>query len=585
MSELTVGREPVQIVEIDQDYCNNNYGINPCTASIGVTGTDRCFNTRKTCQDPNNYGRGNITLRFVKPVSNITDEQYLIPSLVSVDTTPTVINVGGNAKDKKALGTRATATIVFQDHPHTDRVVDKYRTQRSYDPLERSTFWAKWIARNPYYQNRTVRILDGYVGQSISQMQSRTYVIESISGPDNSGRTVIKAKDILALSDDKKSQIPKLSTGELIADITDTDTVLRVTGAIVDEYPVPGVVRIGDELIEYTGVVTIDETEINLTGCTRGTNNGGQPSQHSSTDRVQYCVKYDNVNCVDIVNDVLVNYTNIDTEFIPLADWITEKTSWLNQFNVSTILSEPVGVNQILSELMQQCTFYMWWDERAQEIKLKAIRPVVETPSVVNDDSHIVADSVNMTDEPKERISQVWVFYDQKDPTDKLDNDKNYNRVRITADLSKEAPEQYGEQVIKKVYSRWIKTNAQAIGLGARLLARFKDNPKYMSISLDAKDRNIWTGDIIDVTHRNIVNEYGEPLQTRFQAISAEESDSGHTIRFKLQKFEFLGRFSFIMNNNAPDYLDATEQEKQTGCWLSGVDGTMSDNSDGYYIQ
>src|SRR3954465_10733275 len=50
-----LGREPVTILEVDLDYCANTYGVAPCTAAVGVTGSAKCFNTRKTCQDANHY--------------------------------------------------------------------------------------------------------------------------------------------------------------------------------------------------------------------------------------------------------------------------------------------------------------------------------------------------------------------------------------------------------------------------------------------------------------------------------------------------------------------------------------------------
>lgn len=584
MSETQVGREPIQIIEIDQDFCDNTYGSAPCTASIPTTGPDRCFNTRKTCQDPANYADSPLTLRFVKPMSNLPAGEYLIPSLVSVNTSPTEINAGGGGRNSKPLGVRSTLTATFTDHPHNDRVVDKYRTQRSYIASDRSTFWAKWIARNPYYQNRPIRVLDGYVGQSLASMTSRTYLMESITGPDANGKVTIKAKDVLTLAENDKATAPVASTGELIENEGSADTTLRVTGAVAAEYPAPGLVRINDELITYTGVSTISGTEINLTGCTRGTN-GTVADDHSAEDRVQLCLQYSAQNCVDIANDLLTTYGGIPSAYIPTTDWNSERDTWLTQFNVSAIISEPVGVTTLLAELTEQCIFYIWWDERDQEIKLRAIRPATETPIEIDDDAHIIEGSTAITESAKERLSQVWVFFQQRDPTEKLDEEKNYSRLRIRADLEKEGADQYGEQRIKKIYSRWLPTDALAINLGARLLARYIDNPQYMTIALDAKDRTLWTGDLCDITHRNLVDEYGEQIVTRFQVISAEEIDSGHRVKYKLLRFEFVGRFAFWMRSDAPVFTSASDADLEQGMWWSDASGKMSDGSDGYTWQ
>lgn len=579
-----MGREPIQIIEIDQDFCGLSYGVAPCAAAIGVTGTDKCFNTFKTCQDVTNYDRQSKTIRFTRPRSNMPAEKYLIPCLESVSTSPTIINVAGGDKNKKALGVRATLTATFFDIPHNDNRVDPYKNERSYIAIDRSTFWAKWLARNPYYQNRVIRVLDGYIGQSLSEMTSRTYLIESIDGPGSNGRVTIKAKDVLNLTDESKSQAPIASTGELIDDIDDTITTLRITEAEASDYPAPGIVRVNDELITYTGVSTISPTEINVTGCVRGTNNTAAAS-HSSDDRVQWCLEYDNVNCVDITTGLLLNYAKLDASWIPAADWNAERDQWLPQFNVSAIITEPTSVNTLLSELTQQCAYYIWWDERAQEVKLRAVKPATEVPTRINESRNILENSITITERPKERISQVWIFYNQADPTRKLDEENNYPAVKVTADLGREDATQYGESVIRKIYSRWIKSSAQAVSLGAKMLARFKDNPAYMSVDLDAKDRDLWTGDLVDVTTRQLVNQYGEEIETRFQIIKAEERESGHLMRYELQKFVFTGRFAFIMASDAPDFTAATPEQKENGCWIANSAGLMSDGSDPYRIQ
>ena len=52
---MTFDRRPVQIVEIDIEYCPHVYGDAPCMAALGVTGERKCYNTWKTCQAPINF--------------------------------------------------------------------------------------------------------------------------------------------------------------------------------------------------------------------------------------------------------------------------------------------------------------------------------------------------------------------------------------------------------------------------------------------------------------------------------------------------------------------------------------------------
>ena len=86
MTELIAGREPVQIVEIVQPYCNNTHGTAPCTAA--ETGDRKCFNTRSTCNDPANFDKGSLRLFFSKGnVADRLDIGYLTTTDKAIVTT------------------------------------------------------------------------------------------------------------------------------------------------------------------------------------------------------------------------------------------------------------------------------------------------------------------------------------------------------------------------------------------------------------------------------------------------------------------------------------------------------------------
>ena len=116
MSNTTVGREPIQLVEIKQPICSRTFGISPCTAS--GTADTKCYNTRSTCQDTANFELDStpLSLFFGKGLVagiDISGVDYILPSLVSVSTAPTVINFGGSNSDAQGLGNRAVCTLTF----------------------------------------------------------------------------------------------------------------------------------------------------------------------------------------------------------------------------------------------------------------------------------------------------------------------------------------------------------------------------------------------------------------------------------------------------------------------------------------
>jgi hypothetical protein len=586
LNEITVGRIPLTLVQIDQDFCTLTYGVAPCTA---VNPSNKCFNTFKTCQVPEVYDRGSLTLTFGKAQADAPKDLYIIPSLLSVSTSPSTINPTNGNKNISPLGTRAVANIVFQDAPHSDMLVDKYRTGRTYIPLNNGTFWSKWLVRNPYYQNRPIRIYEGYVGQTLAEMQVRNYLIDSINGPDTTGKVSVTAKDPLKLTDKQKAQAPLVTAGELNASITTTSTSLVVKNGITGDYPATGTVRIDDELMTYTGrseATVGGELLITLTGLTRGTD-GSVVSDHDIDTNVQNCLRYTDRFVWEVVYDLLVNYSKIPASFINYADWITEGETWLYSFNVSTLVSQPTGVGELLYELMEQVLFYIWWDERDQLIKLRAIKPYIQSAQLLTDNSNIIADSVNYSTDPKNRVSQVWVYYNQHNRALKVDDEANYKQVSVYADLEVESDDAYGESRIRKVFARWIIGDNQAYNLSVRLLNASKDNPKYLKFRVDAKDRAIWTADVIDVENRSMVDFNGNQTIERYQVLSAQEVVSGEIIEYMTQLFSVRGiRFAFYMGNDAPQYIDATpEQIAGKSAWYANDLGFMPDGSAGWEYQ
>lgn len=586
MNEFTVGRTPLVLVQIDQDFCNLTYGVAPCTAS---NPSNKCFNTYKTCQVQEVFDKGIKTITFGKPESDLPRDMNILPMLQSVTTAATKINPTNGNSNISPLGQRAVATITFLDAPYSDLLTDPYRADRSYIPIKNGTFWTKWLARNPYYQNRPIRIYEGYLGQALNDMQVRHYLIDTITGPDSNGKVSIVAKDPLKLADKQKSQAPILTTGELETDITASQTTITLVKAQLADYPSSGTIRIDDELMTYTSkanIGTVDEPIIQLSGITRATD-GSFADTHDTNSNVQVCLRYTDEKVWDVVYDLLTTYAQIPASYIPKTDWDTEGNVWLPQFNVSTVISQPTGVGDLLYELMEQVLFYIWWDERDQEIKLRAIRPIIGDAPILTDDFNILENSVSFSTDPKNRVSQVWVYWNQRNKAEQLDKESNYQTIELRANLDSESENQYGEKRIRKVFARWIQNNGQAINLAARLLGASFDNPKYLKLKVDAKDRAIWTADIVDIQNRNIVNFNGEQEIERYQILSVNEVVSGETLEYEMQRFLFRGtRFAFYMEDTAPLFVDATEAEKEApSAWYAEDDGRMSDGTIGWEYQ
>lgn len=582
--EKTPGREPVQIVEIVQPYCANTFGNSPCTAAVNDA-SQKCFNTRGTCLDPDNFDSStSLSLYFSK--GNVADRgvdgvNYLFPSLISVSTVPTRINLSGANPDAKGLGNRATCRVVFQDHPHTDRVVDPYLNDRSYDPLQRGSFWTKWLARNVHRYNVFLRVYEGYAGQTLNQMRKREYVTTGFRGPDERGKITVEAKDLLARIEQRKAQAPAASPGILQSNISASANSFTVENATVDDYPASGTLRINDEVMTYTTRAAGGAAgEVDFSGVTRGTDNTTADS-HEAEDSVQRCLRYSNEPCADIVEDLLTTWGGIPAQYVDSANTFNEEqTKHLAAYNLTTLITEPVGVDELISELQLQVGFFVWWDERVRLIKFRAIRGLTQTPQTFTEEDSLIAGSVKFTEMPRSRISRVYFYYDQQTPVEPLTRIENYRGVQVVADLASESEDQYGEQSIRKIYSRWLQNRALAFTSSFKLVNRYSIVPRQVTFRMDAKDRDLWTGDALYLEHYLDVDEFGERKRSQWTVISAEEIVPGEVVEYVCENTDLFGRNYNWMPADAGDYPGAGAAEFTDSFWTDN-NGELSDGTAG----
>lgn len=502
--------------------------------TVSPSGTSPCYNTRATCQVPDVYDRGELELKFCKNQQRLPKGEYHIPSVATAKITAGSINPGGADSNVSAMGKRATISVSFEDHTHSDLLVDPYRLERGYDPKTRGTFWTKWRARNPYYMHRELVYESGYMldGEVVDSI-NRTFFITGFSGPDGNGKVTLSGKDVLTLAADDKAKAPFASTGKLAADITAgaTSATLTPTGIGDLEYPASGWVRIGKEVLEFTrsgDTLTID-----------GGKFGTSEEEHEQDDTVQLCLRYDTAAPADILYDLLHNYAGIPDTFLDKTQWDGEQLGYLPR-RYNTIITEPEGVNKLVAEMCQQMYFTTWFDERESLVKMRAVRPAEgDTVYELNDQLNLAADSVQWTDKADELVTQVWVYYGQINPTEKLDQGDNYAALDVIADPTSESPDRNNLIRVKTIYSRWIDSanGAAAIDLGNRIIARYGSAPRECTFKLDAKDRDVWLADFVRLTSRLRLDFSGQPVPVNMQVFESQETTPGTTFTYKAKEY------------------------------------------------
>lgn len=469
--------EALTYVEIDIPYCALTYGVPPCQASLTSsppTGTAKCQNTFFTCQDPANYTEETKTLRFAVATSHLPRDIDIIgPWVEDVDYSPSTVSLGEN------LGQRASVKIVLSERRHSDvgDGLDKYHDERGYDPYQQGTFWARLRARHPSLRGREIRIISGFVGDALADMETRHFWIESFDGPTPDGKFSITAKDALKFLDGDRAQAPVLSNGFLVASIDDNDTSATLSPAGIGnaEYSASGYVNIGgNEVCAFTRIADV----LTITRAQFGT----EASSHDDQDRVQLCLHYDADSPDIIIADLIENYTDLDVNYIDNAAWAAEVAAHLNRV-YTTIITEPTSVAKLVSEVIEQAALALWDDNEAQQLRLQVLRGI-NTDADTFDESNVLPGSFSVSDQPDKRVSRVQVYFGIIDPTKRIDDRDNY---RSTAEvIDEDAEEIYRSPAIKTIFSRWIpqggRTHAERIA--AILLSRYSTPPRKFSVGV-----------------------------------------------------------------------------------------------------
>ena len=515
--------ERITYIELDLDRCSLTYGSSPCTAAIGVTGERKCFNCLATCQDKDHYASETVTARYSKASGALPVEIDAIPSIQDVSLRPQKLELG------ESIGIRASMTVTFKDHryPDTGPEGDRYLDDREYEPYTLGTYFGKFRTRYPYTRFNDIRLIRGTSDQPLDQMETRHFIVDSVAGPTSSGTFTITAKDALKLADGDKAQAPLLSDGYLSADISDTATsfTLEPVGIGNLSYPESGTGQIGGkEIVEYT------RSGDTVTLGTRGAR-GTTAQEHDAEDRFQICLTYTGQEVTAIIEDLLVNYAGVPSEYISTGTWLSEDEAYIGRVYTATI-GEPTAVKDLINELLRQTASTIWWDDIAKIIRFRVLRQVSSDAALYNDDL-IVGGSFSAKDQPDKRVSQVWTFYGQLNPLEDLDDPKNYSVSLRTVNLVSET-NFGGSPAIERIYSRWIISSGRNAveRLNNLILARYSTPPRLLAFQLQ-RDPDLFQPEIAggyNVNNWTLQDDTGASKTLAAQVVQCNNTDTGHNV-------------------------------------------------------
>jgi hypothetical protein len=206
------------------------------------------------------------------------------------------------------------------------------------------------------------------------------------------------------------------------------------------------------------------------------------------------------------------------------------------------------------------------------------------------------------------------MFFGHRFPTLELDKLVSFASLEIKIDTEAESPEEYDQSKIYQVFSRWLPTakRSTASQIATRQVRSYRDSKIVVSMSLDAKDDDYWTGDVVGLQTSLVQDETGAPANLNYLVLEVDEavSDAGVLYKYRIQAESTLLRVGVITPNEVgdelvfdgdpvtfdgdpigsgsgafPDYSAASSLQKSHYAFIAPNTGVFADGTPAYQIQ
>jgi hypothetical protein len=574
--------EEVTFVRWTIPQCTRTFGVGPCTAALSTGTPNKCFNMFKHCADKANYDAGELVLTFTPGNSGLPESGTVFALIDGITETEATVNLAGSDKNMSAFGRRATGKVTLHDQAYHDRALDKYAEERvtgaaqfsgtGYRPEDRGMVLAKMRQRYPYYAGSKIEAVDGRLeGGVFIEEETREYIVTAFE-VTTPGRAEIEFKDILDVAGNTRAVAPKQSNGRLLTAIGTGLGItfeLTPTGIGDAEYPATGRAAIGSEVVSYTRSGDI----ITLTGRGLGVGaNGTAIASHSALDTFQQTLRFDRVPVDVVYKTLLTEFAPVPAAYWPDAAAAEETEIWGAGQILDAEIVTPTPVSDLVAEIAPLGSS-VWWEAADKMIGFKINRPpYLDTVWKVTDDDIF---SITKEDREKDRVTDVIFRTVQIDPTRALSQD-NFLRGELIVDGDAKDPRAYGDQRIKETAIRWMNQGADnSVRIAAiRYLQRFSSAPTRVDIVVPrAKFNAVRLADVVELTTTASPDEFGLPLVELYQVISRKKVRGGR-LGLKLQRYFFDqgNRPAYFMEDDTPDYDDASDEDKALGWFFTSED-------------
>lgn len=459
------------------------------------------FGTPLTCTDQDNPTTATRTHKFTNSTLVLAESGvYKCVNNIS-ETTPKL-------KTGSGVGSRATCTITLNDF-----IGDPNRSSpalvASPALAKQGTFFGKLKSRNIVKNKAVRRKFYQYENGVHTLVKTHYYIVTSLKS-NGGGVWVLSCQDVLHRASDENSQFPRLVTGTLTTDITETLTSFVIDGDIADWTPYSDFTAvIGTDLLMITNA-TGDASQVTLTVARPTTINIGSrtilntPEAHSAGDEVFRARKFVNANLYDVIEKVFED-AGIESTYYDSAQITSELNTWLSSINgsIDAIFYESVGSTAALDSICKTFLFDIWTDITTNKITLKAASPWESTTAILTEGKEINYGSIKV-DEPEDLFySRAFLQYDKRKLTSSND-DVNFTRSSLAFNDSYEGEIFYDEEKVKKIEKSIILSNRLnnievADLTTVRFAQRFSNRPQIITGLVEEKFLNFSLGDVVEI--------------------------------------------------------------------------------------
>lgn len=512
---------PCVRLSIGLDKCPHSFGNAPCRAVFDGT-KGKCFNTLATCQSIPDYETGILDRTYRFCTAGVLIDGYN-PMIEAYAVSPSAI------KSDYKIYRKERISIRFADYVGADNEIDDdYQNERggglaNASPAinTRSSWWARLIRRNRFFNRRPALFEIGYVDFENIFHATRTHhlFVDNINRQSRSGSVTIEITDGIKLKKDDGAVVPAVSDIELIEDLNESATEIFLKAGLSDRFEGVQHISIGSEIMTLNNFVDDTVNTILLVARAAG---GSEAKSHDDGDTVELCHTIENVNIVDVVRTILSDFCDIGGAQIDHAGFDEERNNALAFYRCNAIIAKPTESEKMIEELQQSGLFNIWYDSNANLIRIRSVVNLSligeDTPSLSDDD--IIGSTLEIGDEPRKSISRVFVYTNPVDFANvKKDNDK-WRNLSVAVNSTVEATQARGEAVAAIVYSRFINATI-ANTMAARLLLTgdLSSGKIKLDLPIRAGAPEINVGDNIPLRSWQAVDENGNSEEYVFRVL------------------------------------------------------------------